>query len=443
MRYGSLCALGLTLALAGMAAAQPERPASPPATTDKVPDKAPDKPTTDKGAAATPAPATLGPIACPTESAMPGTPVGTCSPVAPTTDCGHQFWFSAEYLWWKVKDQSLPPLVTTGPATFPVGFLGNPGTRVLFGGSDYSQGTLNGVRLRAGMWLDECRTIGLEGSFFCLPDQSNRTTFTSAQFPVLTRPFTDINTGSPNSEFASFPGIATGAISIESKTKFCGFALLGRCPVCVGCDYRLDVVGGGQYLDLREELTITETPHFAPGGPFPALSGTQFVAVDTFKTRNQFVGAVIGLDGTYFMGPWSVNLAASVAVGNNHETIEIQGSQRATTAAGTTTVLPGGLLALPGANIGKFTKNEFSVVPQVGINIGYQLTENIQIFGGYTCLYWSRVVRPGDQIDTVLDVNRIPNFGTGPTATSVRPLVPFRQTDFWAQGVSVGVAFSW
>src|SRR5262249_17255125 len=97
----------------------------------------------------------------------------------------------------------------------------------------------------------------------------------------------------------------------------------------------------------------------------------------------------------------------------------------------------------PGANIGKLTKNEVSVVPQLGVNIGYQLTENIQIFGGYTFLYWTHVVRPGDQIDTVLDVNRIPNFGTAPTATSVRPLVTFNQTDFWVQGVSIGVAFSW
>ncbi|HKA06602.1 MAG TPA: BBP7 family outer membrane beta-barrel protein [Gemmataceae bacterium] len=439
MRHGTLYALGLTLALAGMAAAQPERPATPPATSDK----ASDTPTTDKGVATTLPPASLGSVAQPDDSTTLGMTNLACAPAAGTTDGGHQYWFSAEYLWWKIKDQSLPPLVTTGPATFPVGFLGNPGTVVLFGGSDHDQGTLNGVRLRAGMWLDDCRTIGLEGSFFYLPYQSNRTTFSSAQFPVLTRPFTDINTGSPNSEFAAFPGIATGAISIESKTKFCGLSLLARCPGCVGCDYRLDVVGGGQYLDLREELTITESPRFAPGGPFPALAGTQFVAVDTFKTRNQFVGAVIGLDGTYFMGPWSLNLAASIAVGNNHETIEIQGAQLATTAAGATTIVPGGLLALPGANIGKLTKNEVSVVPQLGVNIGYQLTENIQIFGGYTFLYWTHVVRPGDQIDTVLDVNRIPNFGTAPTATSVRPLVPFNQTDFWVQGVSIGVAFSW
>ena len=432
MRHGRLCATALSLALASLASAQPDRPSNSPAPPDKV--------ATTPMPLALP-PASLGSVGQPCDYSKVGTPIiaGIPAPV----EVGHQYWVSAEYLWWTIKDQSIPPLVATGPATFPVGFLGNPGTVVLFGGTDLDQGSFSGVRLRAGGWLDACRTIGVEGSFFCLLEDSNRSTFSSAQFPVLTRPFTDVNTGSPNSEFVAFPGIATGAISVESKTKFCGAALTARCPICVGCETRLDAIGGVQYLDLREELTIVESPRFAANAPFPGLAGNQFIATDQFKTRNQFVGAQVGLEGSYYTGPFSVTLAASVAVGNNHQTIEIQGSQQVTTPAGVTTVVPGGLLALPGANIGKFTHNEFSVVPQVGLNVGYQLTENIQIFGGYTCLYWTRVVRPGEQIDTVLDINRIPNFGTAPAATTVRPAVPFRQSDFWAQGVSIGVAFSW
>ena len=35
----------------------------------------------------------------------------------------------------------------------------------------------------------------------------------------------------------------------------------------------------------------------------------------------------------------------------------------------------GGLLAMPGANIGKFSDNVFAVVPEVGVNVGYQLTQ--------------------------------------------------------------------
>ena len=50
---------------------------------------------------------------------------------------------------------------------------------------------------------------------------------------------------------------------------------------------------------------------------------------------------------------------------------------------------------------------------ELGLNIGYQLTPNIQLIGGYTWLYWTHVVRPGTEIDPVLDMNRIPLF-SGP-----------------------------
>ena len=120
---------------------------------------------------------------------------------------------------------------------------------------------------------------------------------------------------------------------------------------------------------------------------------------------------------------------------------DISGSQVAIPVGGTPTVRPGGLLALPGANIGRFTNNEVSTVTELGLNVGYQLTPNLQLIGGYTWLYWTHVVRPGTEIDPVLDVNRIPLF-TGAPATAVRPIVPFSQQNFWAQGVSVGLRLS-
>jgi hypothetical protein len=106
-------------------------------------------------------------------------------------------------------------------------------------------------------------------------------------------------------------------------------------------------------------------------------------------------------------------------------------------------VFEGGLLALPGANIGRSAGNEFSVVPQIGVNVGYQVTPYCSVFAGYSCLYWTNVIRPGREIDTVVDINRIPNFGTAPASAAVRPTMLFNQSDFWAQGVNVGVRFSW
>ena len=49
-----------------------------------------------------------------------------------------------------------------------------------------------------------------------------------------------------------------------------------------------------------------------------------------------------------------------------------------------------------------------------------------------------------DQIDPVLDITRIPRFVPPgvvvPPAAEVRPAVLFRETDFWAQGVTFGLS---
>jgi hypothetical protein len=476
MRHGSL-ASALALAVGGLAAAQspPLAPYTPPpavisgtvraepvpltgipvsAQADKpgatkadkpagLPAKADEKAATT---AATPA-ITTSPLATSASpvTTLPPTGLAGPSPVsyAPAAYGDGDFWASIEYLAWKIHKDTAPPLVTTGPAAFPVGFLGNPGTVVLFAGK-LDQDTFDGVRLRGGLWLDPCRTFGVEASYFCLPEQTHRTTFGSNQFPTLARPFTSANPGLPNSEFLAFPGIATGTLTVENRSKFCGADLLGRCNICAYCTSRLDVVAGFEYLNLEEQLSITETPMFTATAPFPGLAGVSFLGNDTFKTRNQFYGGVVGFDATVYSGQCFLELLGSVAVGCNQQTVEISGFQRATTPAGAVTFFNGGLLALPGANIGRFTNNEVSVVPQIGVNVGYQLSPNCSVFAGYSILYWTNVVRPGRQIDTVLDVNRIPNFGTAAAAAAtVRPIVPFTQSDFWAQGVNVGVRFSW
>ena len=43
----------------------------------------------------------------------------------------------------------------------------------------------------------------------------------------------------------------------------------------------------------------------------------------------------------------------------------------------------------------------------------------------------------------VLDVSQIPNFGLPAPPVAARPTVPFRDTDFWAQGVNFGVGLTW
>ncbi len=81
-------------------------------------------------------------------------------------------------------------------------------------------------------------------------------------------------------------------------------------------------------------------------------------------------------------------------------------------------------------------------MPQLDLKLGYQVTNNIRVFVGYDFLYWSSVIRPGDQIDQTLDLNKVPNSGAPFAAsTQVRPIVPFRTSGYWATGVNMGVEF--
>jgi len=78
----------------------------------------------------------------------------------------------------------------------------------------------------------------------------------------------------------------------------------------------------------------------------------------------------------------------------------------------------------------------------VGLKVGYDLNDNVRIFAGYDFLYWSSVVRPGDQIDQTLDANRVPNAGGPfPAVNEVRPRVPFTTSSYWAHGFTGGLEF--
>src|SRR5207244_361036 len=105
------------------------------------------------------------------------------------------------------------------------------------------------------------------------------------------------------------------------------------------------------------------------------------------------------------------------------------------------TVTNAGLLALA-TNSGRHARDDFAVLPEIGVNFGFQITDRLQAFVGYTYMYWSNVVRPGDQVDLGLNPNLIPTSATFNTAGGpARPAFSFRDTDFWAQGINVGMEF--
>jgi hypothetical protein len=351
----------------------------------------------------------------------------------------------ADFLLWFVKSQSVPPLVTAAPVGRD-GLLGDPTTQVLFGGT-VGRTLHAGARFGGVYWLDECNRWGVDGSLFFLARRGWEERFGTDQFPVLARPVVNLNEGGvPASEIVAERGLARGSVAVTGSTHMWGADVNARRHLWGGCDWRVDGLLGFRYLNLGETLTVTEQFVREPNGT--DLRGDPNIlagsVTDRIRTDNNFYGAQVGFTGEVRRGRWFVEGRVAVAFGTVFQSAEISGSQELLLANTGPQRFEGGLLALPGANIGRFSQTRFGVVPEAGFKLGCHLTDRWRATVGYNFLYLNSVLRPGDQIDPGLDLTRVPNFpirGVPPLA-GVRPVPPMRTTDVFVQGISFGLSWS-
>jgi hypothetical protein len=339
-----------------------------------------------------------------------------------------------------MKGDSLPPLVTSSPAGTPqsqAGVLGAPGTSVLFGGSAVNDDLRSGGRFTVGCWLDDCQKVGILGDYFLLESKATGFSASSEGSPILARPFFDVS-GNSASQLVAFPGLARGSVAANaSSTGLVGADALLSANLCCGCGYRLDAVGGYRFLRLADRLAIDESlVSTNPSSPNFVPVGTALVIGDRFDTVNEFHGAEIGLRGELRRGAWLLQGLAQMAVGNNHEVVDINGSTMVTVPGAAPVLHEGGLLALQ-SNIGHFSRDRTVVIPEFGVRAGYQINPCLRAFVGYTFLYWGEVARSGNQIDQTVNTSLLPP-ATSPVSGPLRPAPRFADSSFWAQGISLG-----
>jgi hypothetical protein len=366
-----------------------------------------------------------------------------CPPSGPNS------WASGEALLWWLKSAPLPPTLTTFAPGSPSagtglgGALGVPGTTVLSPDHLGSELFLGG-RFTLGGWLDSDQWFGLEANGFFLGNQSAGFSRTSAGTPPLRIPFAN---ASPPGLFppgeSSFlladPGVAAGGQFINSSLRFWGAEGNALFHAVNNESLSMSFLVGFRYIDLQEDLSIlsNETLLVPPVASYTAL--------DSFATRNQFYGGQLGVKAQTQFGRFDASLLAKVALGDNYQTVTVNGVS-AVAGTGFATppgVYPGGIFAQP-TNIGQRTRNEFCVVPEVQLQIGYNVSSRIRAFAGYNFLYLSDVVRPGDQIDRALNFTSSAAIsGVNPPAFTgaPRPEPLFNGSGFWAQGINVGIEF--
>ena len=375
-------------------------------------------------------------------------------PPAERTAPASRFYGGAEYLLWWVKGAPLGvPLVTTGPAANNYGFILNSSTTVLYGapfapatGGNSTQTFpgFSGVRLTAGYWLDDGHRFAIEGRGFGLQQRAagfdargDANGSPGMRIPVFNtvpyRPGSALDlTISENGLPISLPGILTGAVNVTNSLRLWGLDGAGIFNIFRTPSWELSALAGVRYLDLTESFSLKDDIV----GLTSIFAGQSGEVVDLFGTHNQFYGGTLGLRGRAASGPLSAELTGRLSLGVSHEVLNISGAFQAvnfTSSAGSQ-----GIFAQP-SNSGQRSSDAFAAVPELQAKLGYQLTPAIRLTAGYDLLYDSNVVRPGDQISRNLPKGQVfQQGGTSISATS--PVALFNTTDFFVQGLSVGLA---
>jgi hypothetical protein len=354
-------------------------------------------------------------------------------------NCGSScLYMEGEYLLWWIRNPHLPAIATAGLLTDPApAVIGQSGTSVVLGGTNVDQEVFSGGRFTVGSWLGQADSLAVEGVFMFLGDRSNESSTLVApglgNSPVLGRPIINPVTGVETIEPIASPNEQSGAIRYSYKTEFWGTETNFKTLLASGCWYRSEILAGFRFLDLQERLRIGQSESFAPAG-----SDLSAVINDSFETSNRFYGGQLGTKTHVGWKCWTLDFTAKVALGGTAEITRIDGTTQLFSSMGGSTVLPGGILAAP-SNSGRFRSAAFSVVPETGVSLGWQITDHVKAHVGYNYLCWTSVARPGDQIDRMVNVSQLPTLsGPGVLTGPAKPAVLFDRTTFWAQGVDIG-----
>ncbi len=442
MRNALLGSIAVWLAGANLLYAQPGHLARQPLPTETPPTATPEK------SAETPAPADAA-------ASNSLTPDANTAPLPWMPDWANdlfgssvgQVTASAEYLIWFNKNiPSLPPLVVTDRVNPEQGDITLTGANT----ASIDFHVFSGGRLSLGYFAGDCQTCGVETTLFMLFRQSLRLRVDSSSF--LGRSFFNTFTNADDAFVVGFPDVASGTINVVTSSQTWGAEINAWRNIVnepITEQFRLDFLVGFRYLDLNEDVSITSATHFnqnlATTNPnVAAFAGSQVAAADLFGTDNQFFGGQIGFSSKYYGDLGTIDFRFKLAIGDDHESLNTRGSQLRTFPNGVSVPSVGGVL-VQRSNLGYFTHDQFIVVPEASVNWILALTKNIDINLGYTLLFMSHALRPGNNIDRSVDPSQLPNFtgARGAPVDLTRPGVPFLQTNYYAHGLSAGITFRW
>lgn len=345
--------------------------------------------------------------------------------------CQKQFWLEADYLYWQIQGApKVIPLVIQQPT------VGGP-FDVVLGGKKTKNDWHSGGRFALGYWFDAEKSLGAEVNYFFLGKNTKHSRVTSDEngSPRLRVPFFNVLTGSAASSALATPGIFRGSAALKVSHKMQGAELNILKNMCY-CAWDFVGFAGFRYWNFEDNLSFFAN---SPVIPVPTVYNYQ----DKFSTQNNFYGAQIGGCYRHCFSSFFIDVKAKIALGAMCQKSNIEGVFHTNEFTGSVQTFEGGFFALP-TNIGHRKKTRFSVIPELNLNLGYQITHCVSLHVGYSVLYATEVLRASRQMSSRLNPSQSANIDFTSTPALVgepSPKAKLRANSLWAQGVNVGVDF--
>ncbi|MCR9295823.1 MAG: BBP7 family outer membrane beta-barrel protein [bacterium] len=348
-------------------------------------------------------------------------------------------------LYWR-RDQGAPPLITTSPAGTDAdlaGELGRATTDIIYGNGVLFDEATAGIRLTFSTWLTPDHCNALMFRYWNAGQLSESAQFNSSSFPILARPFFDTEPENAadqtqDAQLIAFPDELVGSMRVDNDSRVDGLELTFRRQLYQDRFNRLDWMTGYQHVRIEERLTIFSNSSVI--GDAPGLQGASIAVTDMFETDNEFHGFFYGLMNTRRVACLKIESMFRLGMGNLRRTVDIAG-RTTTTSDGVSATQNQGLLARNTNSI-PFMDDTFIVIPEVGLNLAYQIRPGLDFNVGYNYMLIPKVGQAAQQID-FNGGNRLPVNLSDPLVGDLDPSLSFEERKYWLHSLGLGLQWNY
>jgi hypothetical protein len=373
---------------------------------------------------------------------------GCNCPMCRREEISDRLFVGVEFLHWWDKGRRVPPLVTTdaagtainngAPNFAPISLTNpaagiSPDSRVLFSNGKIGGDLQAGIRLTAGLWLEEDRSRGFGIRAYGTEGFKLNNTYASDGTQPLGLSYfnTDpVNVGFGEDAFIvahnGFGLNVNGSVNVTSQNDFVGGDVFFRSLLDSGCNYRLDALVGYQFARLDNDLIMNATIN-------DVGAGNTFTFNDSFVCKNTYNAGSLGAQAEIYRGCWTMSMLGKISLGNMRQEVTIAGvnTRNAVQSAG-------GFYTQPFTNIGVHSRDITVWSPEANFKLGYAFNRDVAVSVGYTFMYWNKMALAGDQVNRTVNGTQLSGGGlVGPGD----PMFVFRDTDYWIQTVDIGVSW--